>query len=172
MFLFAPMDGLGVGGLNRKICASLPFHGSGVFLPTKQLQKQAIQWCHTDMVSGHPGLDKTIEVTTRKFWWPTIRKDVKEWVRECEVCARAKHKHTRAKGLLLPLPTPTGKGIGGDRSGCKTAPPEGSATQHWSSPTGAAVCGKHSCVRRSYVTSRVRVHGSEGERAEVERLGG
>ena len=96
------------GNPERKIRAGLPFHGSGVFLPTKQLQRQAMHWCHTDMVSGHPGLEKTIELITRRFWWPTLRRDVRSWVGECEVCARAKNEHTRAKGLLLPLPTPTG----------------------------------------------------------------
>ena len=91
----------------RKLLKGLPFHGSVLFLPSKALQQRAFQWCHKDSLAGHPGIDKTIELLRRKFWWPTLGADIRRWVGGCLVCASAKACHSRSRGLLQPLPTPT-----------------------------------------------------------------
>lgn len=40
------------------------------------------------------------------FFWPNLKGDVQDWVRECETCQRAKHEHNPYLGLLQPLPIP------------------------------------------------------------------
>jgi hypothetical protein len=35
-----------------------------------------------------------------------MKKDLKKFTRECEVCQKMKHENTSAAGLLQPLPIP------------------------------------------------------------------
>ena len=49
---------------------------------------------------------KTLELISRSFWWQQPWKLVKEFVRTCDTCARAKSTHHRPYGLLQPLPNP------------------------------------------------------------------
>lgn len=61
---------------------------------TKQLRKQFFDSVHG---LSHPGAKATIKLMTDRFIWPSIRKDVREWVRTCEACQRTKvHRHTSA----------------------------------------------------------------------------
>lgn len=43
----------------------------------------------------------------RYFWWPTLSRDVREYVSACSTCARSKLGHQPPAGLLQPLPTPS-----------------------------------------------------------------
>ena len=59
-------------------------------------------------MAGHFGVQKTLELVTRRYWWPQLRKFVEEYVRTCDVCCRSKMPRHRPFGLLQPLPTPDG----------------------------------------------------------------
>ena len=39
---------------------------------------------------GHPGVERTRQTVAEKFVWPSLRKDVTQWARECQHCQRAK----------------------------------------------------------------------------------
>nr|XP_043898735.1 translation initiation factor IF-2-like [Solea senegalensis] len=43
----------------------------------------------------------------RRFWWPAMEPDVKEYVEACPVCARNKSSTRSRMGLLQPLPIPS-----------------------------------------------------------------
>ena len=44
---------------------------------------------------GHPGVDRTRQMMTDRFVWPSIRADVSRWARTCTHCQRAKvGRHT------------------------------------------------------------------------------
>lgn len=51
-------------------------------------------------------MSRTLEVIQRRFWWPTIDKDTREFVAACSACARNKTPHQSSSGLLQPLPIP------------------------------------------------------------------
>lgn len=55
---------------------------------------------------GHAGRDHSLELATRSYFWPTIRRDVERLVERCHVCQLSKGKVSNA-GLYLPLPIPT-----------------------------------------------------------------
>ena len=93
-------------GTGRVVKDGLPFQGTKLFLPSSEVQQKAFQWCHEAMLAGHPGVRKTINLLQQRFWWPSLRKDTKEWVLKCAVCACVETDHTGIKGLLQPLPTP------------------------------------------------------------------
>ena len=42
----------------------------------------------------------------RRFWWPTLEADTREFVAACDVCSRSKASHRPPAGLLHPLPIP------------------------------------------------------------------
>jgi hypothetical protein len=52
---------------------------------------------------GHFGFFKTLMKTQERYWWPSIRDDVKKWVEECESCAKFKPSRQKKQGLLQPI---------------------------------------------------------------------
>lgn len=81
-----------------------------VYVPNSPALRQAIlRRNHDDPLAGHFGVEKTLELLTRKYYWPKIRRCVEEYVRTCDVCQRVKvHRH-RPYGELQSLPMPSGK---------------------------------------------------------------
>ena len=44
---------------------------------------------------GHPGVERTRQTVSEKFFWPTMREDTSRWARECQQCQLAKiNRHT------------------------------------------------------------------------------
>jgi hypothetical protein len=66
----------------------------------------SLQKCHDELLAGHFGVARTLELVSGGFWWPQTWKFVKEFVKKCDVCARSKVVHHRPYGLLYPLPIP------------------------------------------------------------------
>ncbi|GAA5988190.1 hypothetical protein JCM11641_001605 [Rhodosporidiobolus odoratus] len=56
---------------------------------------------------AHFGAVKTLFVVRRGFWWPTMHKDVHDFVRSCEVCACSKSATSKPFGSLHPLSVPS-----------------------------------------------------------------
>jgi len=72
-----------------------------------QIKPQILASVHSDQTEGHSGYEKTLHRVKRNFYWKGMRKDVKRFIRECEVCQRNKGDNTSPVGLLQPLPIPT-----------------------------------------------------------------
>lgn len=56
------------------------------------LSTTGIDYSHSPMTSfGHnPGCVKTLDLIARDSWWPRISRDVEEYGKACELCARTK----------------------------------------------------------------------------------
>jgi len=76
-----------------------------LFVPSS-VRPQVLEWGHSSHIACHPGVRRTTEFLSRRFWWPSLNKDVKEFVAACTVCARSKASHRPPAGLLQPLPVP------------------------------------------------------------------
>ena len=63
-----------------------------------------LETCHDLPFAGHPGVQKTFELLSCSYWWPTIWKDCNSYVDSCELCARSKPDCKKPAGLLSPLP--------------------------------------------------------------------
>lgn len=50
---------------------------------------------------------KTFSRIAGQFFWNNMRQDIRRFIRECDVCQRAKVQQTLPAGLLQPLPIPT-----------------------------------------------------------------
>ena len=69
---------------------------------------RVLQYCHDSPLAGHFGTQKTLELVTRKYWWPHLREFFMDYVHTCDVCCRSKIPRHRPYGLLQPLPIPIG----------------------------------------------------------------
>jgi len=45
---------------------------------------------HDAPIYGHPGINKTYQLTSRRYWWPNMRQDITDYVRGCTDCQRNK----------------------------------------------------------------------------------
>ena len=71
------------------------------------VRPQVMQWGHSSRMACHPGGGRTLGLLRRRFWWPTMERDVQRFVAGCAICARGKTLHRPPAGLLRPLSIPT-----------------------------------------------------------------
>lgn len=80
--------------------------GKIVIPADKALRGHVIAAHHDSVSAGHPGQAKTQELVYRSYWWPSIKKDVKAYVKGCTVCQRSKIHHQPKAAPLHPNPIP------------------------------------------------------------------
>ena len=73
----------------------------------KIIRTELISRYHDDPLSGHFGIEKTRELFSRKYYRPTLRRNVNDYVRECNVCLASKAVRHQPYGDLQSLPIPT-----------------------------------------------------------------
>ncbi len=69
-----------------------------IVLP-KQYRSEVIKLAHDIPLSGHLGREKTAKRILRRFYWPTLFRDVKQHCQTCEEC-----QLHGAKAPMIPLP--------------------------------------------------------------------
>ncbi|KAK3516699.1 hypothetical protein QTP70_022492, partial [Hemibagrus guttatus] len=69
-------------------------------------RQQVMQWVHEAPSSGHPVIHHSMQLTRRRFWWPSLGSDVEEYVLACPTCAQSRTSRHLPEGLLEPLPIP------------------------------------------------------------------
>ena len=53
---------------------------------------RVIKSVHASIMSGHLGVKKTVKKIKTYFYWHNLKKDVAQWIRQCEVCNTRKKK--------------------------------------------------------------------------------
>ena len=77
-------------------------HLGHLCVPSSERAKM-IWEAHYSWVAGHFGLDKTVAVLQKCFYWPKLRQDVNKYIRSCT--SRAITKRTiKNQGIYTPLP--------------------------------------------------------------------
>ena len=84
----------------------LLFKGGQLCIPKSSMRDNIIQEKHSGELSDHFGLDKTLELVRRNYFWPKLQKDVRKFVEECTIFQKGKGKSMNA-GLYQPLPIPS-----------------------------------------------------------------
>lgn len=62
---------------------------------------------HEIPMAGHGGFQKTYKAASKIFYWPGMRNDIEELVRQCENCQQVKYSTTKKQGTLQVLPIPS-----------------------------------------------------------------
>ncbi|KAJ9532073.1 hypothetical protein QJQ45_003746 [Haematococcus lacustris] len=87
--------------------AGLWMSGGKVVVPKSPLVKRQVpESCHDANYAGHMGISKTWHGVNRYFTWPGMRKDVEDYVRQCDACQRNKPSTRLKAGKLQPLSIP------------------------------------------------------------------
>jgi len=84
----------------------LLFRGRKWVPDSEPLRTRLIQETHDSVMAGHPGREATAAILSRQFFWPNMLRDVRRFVRNCDVCCRTKAWRERQQGFLKPLPVP------------------------------------------------------------------
>ena len=78
-----------------------------VYVPANpSIRLQLLQSSHEHPAAGHPGQAATFEILTRNYWWPKMRHDISQFIRNCQVCQRIKPARHAPYGYLKPLSVP------------------------------------------------------------------
>ncbi|TAQ83295.1 hypothetical protein B7494_g8382 [Chlorociboria aeruginascens] len=93
-------------GWERQGDGLLRKNGTVYVPPVVALREELLRQCHDDPIAGHFGFSKTYELLRRYYYWDSMRKDVKEWVRRCDTCQRVKARRHKPYGKLGMLPVP------------------------------------------------------------------
>ena len=60
-----------------------------IYIPA-DLRKEALREYHDARPAGHPGVGAMMKKVLKHLWWPTIHRDVCQYVRGCQTCQTAK----------------------------------------------------------------------------------
>lgn len=75
-----------------------------LFLPTKDLQKEALRLAHDE--TGHMGYKRTFDTLAAAFYWPSQGMDVMRYIAHCRPCLTKKTLHHKPYGELKSITTP------------------------------------------------------------------
>ena len=73
------------------------------------LHELILKEAHDSSLSIHPGSTKMYQDLRQRFWWSGMKREIAQFVAECDVCRRVKAEHQRPAGLLQPLSVPEWK---------------------------------------------------------------
>lgn len=79
------------------------FRDSRLCIPDYNLRLQLIAKLHNE---SHVGCDRTLQLVSLSYFWPTLRHDVERFVKRCVTCQKSRGQASNA-GLYVPLPIST-----------------------------------------------------------------
>jgi len=86
---------------------SIVYKERKVYVPKdEKLRAEIIRLYHDMPIGGRGGQWKTVELVTRKFWWPGITKEVKRYVEGYDAYQRNKNRTEQLVGKLMPNSIP------------------------------------------------------------------
>ena len=82
-------------------------HHQGLPYVPEIIRTELISRHHNNPLASHFGIEKTRELVARKYYWPTLRHDVDDYVKGCDVCLASKAVWHKLYGDLQSLPVLT-----------------------------------------------------------------
>jgi hypothetical protein len=81
------------------------YRNGKIYIPNSQEIRDHILHKHRYSPDvGHPGIHQMLELVKRTFWWPTIKMDIKRYVKGCKQCQKNKSIRKPEHIPLNPLP--------------------------------------------------------------------
>ncbi len=82
-------------------------HHQGLPYVSEIVRTELISRHHDNPLAGHFEIDKTRELITRKYYWPTLHRNVEAYITGCDICLASKSVKHKPYGDLQSLPVPT-----------------------------------------------------------------
>jgi hypothetical protein len=76
---------------------------------SKDLKKKILDEAHLSKFSMHPGSTKMYHDLKPLYWWTRMKREIAQYVSECDTCQRIKASHLKSAGALQPLSIPSWK---------------------------------------------------------------
>ena len=78
------------------------FEGRIAVPQIQSLKNVILKEAHDTPLSIHPGSTKMYQDLNTLYWWPSMKREIAQYVSECDVCQRVKAVHQKTAGLLQP----------------------------------------------------------------------
>jgi hypothetical protein len=75
----------------------------------KDLKKKILDEAHLSKISMHPGSTKMYHDLKPLYWWTRMKREIAQYVSECDTYQRIKASHLKSAGALQPLSIPSWK---------------------------------------------------------------
>ena len=62
-----------------------------IYIP-KTMREPLLKEIHGSLIHGHFGREKTLARLSERYFFPSMRRFVEEFVAKCDICKRAKHE--------------------------------------------------------------------------------
>ena len=86
----------------------LHFDGKLYVLPEGGARAEVLWSNHDNLLMGHFGYARTLELIQRKYYWPHMAKEIKVYMKSCTACQQAKPTHHKPYRELQSLQQPWG----------------------------------------------------------------
>ncbi len=74
---------------------------------TGDLRRKLIQQFHGSTSGDHSGVLHAYQRMKNHFYWKGMKKQLENFIKECDICAQNKPDAKGYQGILQPLPIPT-----------------------------------------------------------------
>jgi len=73
----------------------------------KSLVRSVLHDFHDTPECAHLGVNKTLDKIKKRCFWDGMNKDIRDYIRSCEICQKTNPSNTLPYGLLQPIDPPT-----------------------------------------------------------------
>ncbi|QRW08576.1 Retrotransposable element Tf2 protein [Ceratobasidium sp. AG-Ba] len=80
------------------------YEGRIVIPENKEIRLAILEMHHDNPIAGHQGQARTLELISRRYYWPAMKQQVNRFVETCETCQRSKGHKQYAPQKPLPIP--------------------------------------------------------------------
>ncbi|KAJ3007050.1 hypothetical protein NUW54_g3696 [Trametes sanguinea] len=103
----AVLEQLGTNGDFEQTEDGLVYRRGKLVVPNdSSLRGRVIAAHHDSVLAGHPGATNTQNLISRSYWWPSLRQDVRKYVKGCHICQTTKIDRRKRAAPLHPNPVP------------------------------------------------------------------
>src|SRR5438067_13692199 len=85
--------------------SALLHYSKKVYVP-QVFRLQILREHHDDPLAGHFSFARTLKYVQRTYFWPGMRKFIKDYCQTCDICQRIKAPRHKPFGQLTSLPAP------------------------------------------------------------------
>ena len=93
--------------LSLKTENDLLWKDNKLYIPDyNRIREDILYWHHDVPWAAHLGIEKTLELVKRQFWWPNLGPDIRTYISTCTDCQKNKTDRISRTPLLSPLVPP------------------------------------------------------------------
>ena len=81
------------------------YDGNKLLVIPRTVIPEILELYHAHALSIHMSRDRLYALLRKRFYWPSLFKDVNEWVAACPQCSKVKTNKPKSHGLLKPIVT-------------------------------------------------------------------